>query len=107
MLLLGLVLVSGCESSPTPGIVSEAEAAGIEYLVGIEGMVCDKACPVKIQSALKSIDGVESVTIKYEEKLAVVKTTPNTELTPKICDESFGNSGYFVSKIEKRTPSPS
>ena len=72
-----------------------------QYVVGIEGMSCALNCAPRVKEALESIDGVHSAEVSFDDKRAVVKMAPGQSLTQDACDQSFGNSGYFVSSFEE------
>ena len=75
------------------------EAAGLAYVVGVEGMSCPIGCAPKVQESLKGVVGVDSVDVNFEEKNAVVRMTPGETLTQKDCEKALDNSGYFVSSF--------
>jgi copper chaperone CopZ len=81
---------------------SERTQAGVEkvYVLGIEGMTCEKSCPQAVKKSIESLPGVRRVEVSFEDKRAVVHTDPGVELTTHQLDLSFHNQGYFVSSLE-------
>jgi copper chaperone CopZ len=71
------------------------------YVLQVEGMTCPTGCAPKVKAALETIEGVESVEVDFEHKRAVVRVTEGHSLSSEACDKAFGNSGYFVEKIEE------
>lgn len=81
--------------------------AGRTYVLTVEGMSCPLGCAPKVEEALGSIEGVESVKVDFENKQAVVHTSAGHEITQKACDDALGNSGYFVETIKELGPDDS
>jgi copper chaperone CopZ len=81
-------------------LLANAET-GRTYLLTVEGMSCPTGCAPKVEAALRSIDGVESVDVDYEKKQARVRTSPGHTITQQACDGALGNSGYFVDAIKE------
>lgn len=81
---------------------SEKPQAGVEkvYVLGIEGMTCEKSCPQAVKKSIESLPGVRRVEVSFEDQRAVVHTDPGVELTTHQLDLSFHNQGYFVSSLE-------
>ena len=70
-------------------------------MLAVEGMTCATGCAPKVQEALGTIEGVQSVEVDFENKKAVVRTKAGHSVTQKDCDAVLGNSGYFVDAIEE------
>jgi len=83
-------------------VIELAEAqTGKTYVATVEGMTCAVGCAPKVEEALRGIEGVESVKVDFDKKQAVIRTAPGHSVTRKVCDEAFGNSGYFVDGLEE------
>ncbi|KAF0685140.1 Aste57867_22911 [Aphanomyces stellatus] len=46
----------------------------------VDGMMCMKNCGTTVQNALKSVDGVETAVVSYDEHIATVTMLPNVEI---------------------------
>lgn len=78
-----------------------AETGTRTYVLQIEGMMCPTSCAPKVKEALEKIDGVEAVEVDFAHKRAVVHVSKGHVLSTETCDKAFGNSGYFVEKLEE------
>jgi copper chaperone CopZ len=73
--LPGLVLVNACQSVSTAPAVEQRTLT-----LAITGMTCALNCPPRVKAALESVAGVESATIDYDARRAVVRCSASTGL---------------------------
>ena len=64
-----------------------------EIIINVEGMSCT-GCENRIQNALKSIDGVESVVANHKD--GTVKVTLNNEVEINVLKERIEDIGFEV-----------
>jgi len=84
---------------PSAAVAEQAEAAGSEYVLAIEGMSCAIGCPPAIKSMLEGIDGVTGVSVDFESRTAKVSVEGDHQLNSEACSKALGNSGYTVASI--------
>lgn len=82
-------------------LLAAGPETGRTYVLTVEGMSCPTGCAPKVEEALRTIEGVESVEVDFANRKAVVRTAAGHEVTQKACDTALGNSGYFVDAIEE------
>ncbi len=64
-----------------------------ELIIKVEGMVCN-GCENRVQNALKTIEGVESVVASHINK--TVKVTVKNEVTENVIKEKIEDIGFKV-----------
>lgn len=67
--------------------------------IPVEGMSCS-ACQAKVKNTIKSIDGVSSVEVSLEDKMAYV-TYDTIKVKPAQIKEAINKKGYKAGKPEK------
>lgn len=82
---------SDAGSPPANGPVSPAAASATATL-HVEGMTC-ASCSVAIKTALGKLDGVASVTVDVEGKMATVTYDP-AKVTPDAIAKKVSELGY-------------
>lgn len=66
-----------------------------ETIIKVEGMVCS-GCENRVQNALKTIDGVESVNANHTTGTVIV--TSKEEVSEKVMKEKIEDIGFEVVK---------
>ncbi len=92
----GLAVVA--QSSGDATVLASAEATQASAQFSIENMTC-ATCPISVRKAMKRVDGVESVEIDYETKIATVVYNPALT-TPADIAAASTNVGYPATEIE-------
>jgi periplasmic mercuric ion binding protein len=83
--LAALIALSAALSVP-------AWAAQQSVWLAVPGMTCS-ACPITVKMALSRVDGVETVEVSYEERIASV-TFDDTKTRVEALTEATANAGY-------------
>jgi len=78
-------------------VENKEESSMTKKTIKIEGMSCGH-CTAAVENALNTLDGVESVTVSLEEKLAVVEL--NKEIDNRILENIITEKGYNVIDIK-------
>ena len=99
MLLITLISLPFARN-PFADVTGTAATGDKVYVLGIEGMMCEKSCVEAVKKSIESLPGVRKVEVSFEDRRAIVHTDPGVELTARQVDASFRNQGYFVSSIE-------
>ncbi len=92
--LVGLVACGGKEEGGDDttdgndsGAAAQSESVDEAMLTSItlevDGMVCGEACPPRVKEQLASVEGVESCTVDYPTKTAVVKVRKDAHVEPE------------------------
>ncbi len=92
----GLAVVA--QSSGDTTIVASAEATEASAQFSIENMTC-ATCPISVKKAMKRVDGVNSVEVDFETKVATVVYDPAVTTPGDIAAASTG-VGYPATELE-------
>jgi copper ion binding protein len=68
----------------------------VEKVISVEGMSCGH-CKTRVESILKSIDGVENAQVNLEEKNVVV--IANKKVSDAVLKEAILDAGFDVENI--------
>ena len=69
---------------------------------GIEGMTCQMGCAKTIEKKIAKMEGVKSVVVDFETRLAMVEYD-NAKVTPTSLEEAVGSVGDAYSVKEMKT----
>jgi mercuric ion binding protein len=69
-----------------------AWAAMQTVTLSVPGMTCP-ACPITVKTALSRVDGVETIKIEFDERLAIV-TFDDAKTNVEALTEATENAGY-------------
>ena len=94
----GLALATVSKSASEETVVASAEEAQATAQFAIEKMTC-ATCPISVSKAMKRVDGVKSVEVDYETKIATVVYDPALTTAADIAAAST-DVGYPVTEIE-------
>ena len=94
----GLALAAVSQSANEETIVASAEATQATAQFSIEKMTC-ATCPISVRKAMKRVDGVKSVEVDFETKIATVVYDPALTSADDIAAAST-NVGYPATEIE-------
>ena len=86
-LFVALLFISGHSASVQP-----ASAASRTVTLNVENMYC-ALCPLTVKTALQKVDGVEHVTVSYEETTATV-TFDDSKTDTQHLTEATTKAGY-------------
>ena len=86
------------QSSGDTTIVASAEATEASAQFSIGNMTC-ATCPISVRKAMKRVEGVKSVEIDYETKIATVVYDPAIATPAEIAAAST-NVGYPAAELE-------
>ncbi len=78
---------------------ASAAAQQVTASFSIENMTC-ASCPISVRTAMKRVDGVNSVEIDYESKMATVVFDPAKTNTGQIAEAST-KVGYPATEIKE------
>ena len=92
----GVVVVSQSSSDTT--VLASAEATEASAQFSIENMTC-ATCPISVRKAMKRVEGVKSVEVDFETKIATVVYDPAIATPAEIAAAST-NVGYPAAEIE-------
>ena len=92
----GLAVVAQSSSDAT--VLASAEATEASAQFSIENMTC-ATCPISVRNAMKRVDGVKSVEVDFETKVATVVYDPALTTAADIAAAST-NVGYPATEIE-------
>jgi len=92
----GLAVVA--QSSGDATIPASAEATQASAQFSIENMTC-ATCPISVRKAMKRVDGVKSVEVDFETKIATVVYDPAMATPADIAAASTG-VGYPATELE-------
>jgi len=69
----------------------------------VEGMMCNKSCPMKIKQALEGVDGVKVCQVDFESNTATVTFDDNIISRSNIADTITRDTYYKVTDSKKKT----
>jgi periplasmic mercuric ion binding protein len=92
----GFVVVA--QSSGDATVVASAEATEATARFSVENMTC-ATCPISVRKAMKRVEGVKSVEVDFETKIATVVYDP-AKATPADIVAASTNVGYPAAKLE-------
>lgn len=92
----GIAVVA--QSSGDATVLVSAEATEARAQFSIENMTC-ATCPISVRKAMKRVDGVKSVEVDYDTKVATVVYDPAVTTPSDIAAASTG-VGYPATEIE-------
>ena len=96
MALGGLAVVAQSSGEATSFASAEATQATAKF--SIENMTC-ATCPISVRKAMKRVDGVKSVEVDFETKIATVVYDPAVTTAADIAAASTG-VGYPATELE-------
>ena len=85
-------------AQPSGEIVAIAEAREATAQFAVENMTC-ATCPISVKNAMKRVDGVKSVDVDFDTKIATVVFDPAKTTAAAIAAAST-DVGYPASEIE-------
>ena len=91
----GLAVVA--QSSGDATVLTTADATESTAQFSVDNMTC-ATCPISVSKAMKRVDGVKSVDIDYETKVATVVYDPAVT-TPADIAAASTNVGYPASEF--------
>lgn len=92
----GLAVVA--QSSGDATVLASAEVTQATAQFSIEKMTC-ATCPISVRKAMQRVDGVKSVEVDYDTKIATVVYDPAVTTAADIAASST-NVGYPATEIE-------
>ena len=69
----------------------------------VEGMMCNKNCPMKVKQALHGVDGVKICQVNFESKTATVTFDDEKISREKIADTIAKGTYYQVMDTDKKS----
>lgn len=94
----GLALATVSKSANKETVSASVEATQSTAKFSIEKMTC-ATCPISVRKAMKRVDGVKSVEVDFETKVATVVYDPALTTAADIAAAST-NVGYPATEIE-------
>ncbi len=94
----GLALATVSQSANEKTVVASAEASEATAQFSIENMTC-ATCPISVRKAMKRVDGVKSVEVDFETKIATVVYDPGLTTADEIAAAST-DVGYPATEVE-------
>ena len=88
-----------CQSHNNQASAKEIKSNINEVVLRIEGMTC-KACPLTIKTALKKLNGIVDVEVRYEDKEAKV-TYHDKKVTTDQMAKAIEKAGNYSVEIGK------
>jgi len=67
----------------------------------VEGMMCNKNCPMKVKQSLEGIDGVKTCNVDFDSKTATI-TYDDEKIDSKKISDTISRSTYFKVTDEKK-----
>ncbi len=94
----GLAAAANSQSANESVVLASAEATEATAHFSIENMTC-ATCPISVRKAMKRVDGVKSVDVDFESKIATVVYDPAVT-TPAAIAAASTNVGYPAAEFE-------
>lgn len=94
----GGLAVAVSQSPSESVVVASAEATQATAQFSVENMTC-ATCPISVKNAMKRVDGVKSVEVDFDTKIATVVYDPAKTTAAEIAAASTG-VGYPATEIE-------
>ena len=94
----GPALAAASQATNEETVVATAEATQATAQFSIDKMTC-ATCPISVKKAMKRVDGVKSVEVDFETKIATVNYDPAITTPTEIAAAST-NVGYLATEIE-------
>ncbi len=94
----GLAIAAVSQSPSESVVVASAEATQATAQFSVENMTC-ATCPISVKNAMKRVDGVKSVDVDFDTKIATVVYDPAKTTAAEIAAASTG-VGYPATEIE-------
>ena len=69
----------------------------------VEGMMCNKNCPMKVKQSLEGIDGVKTCNVDFDSKTATVTYDDEKISREKISDAIAKGTYYKVTDAKKKS----
>ena len=69
----------------------------------VEGMMCNKNCPMKVKQSLKDVDGVKTCNVDFDSKTATVTYDDEKISREKISDTIAKETYYKVKDADKKS----
>ena len=98
LLIAAAIVVVVAQSSSDTTVLASAEATEASAQFSIENMTC-ATCPISVRKAMKRVEGVKSVEVDFETKIATVVYDPAIATPAEIAAAST-NVGYPAAEIE-------
>lgn len=95
---LGGLAVGASQSPGRTAAAASAEATEATARFSVENMTC-ASCPISVKNAMKRVDGVKSVDVDFDTKVATVVYDPARTSAAEIAAAST-NVGYPATQIE-------
>ena len=78
-------------------------ASEITATYKVEGMMCNKNCPMKVKQSLEGVDGIKVCQVDFESKLTTVIFDDEKISREKIADTIAKGTYYKVTNAEKKS----
>jgi len=69
----------------------------------VDGMMCNKNCPMKVKQSLEGVDGVKACTVDFDSKTTTVTYDDEKIDTKKIADTIAKGTYYKVTSTEQKS----
>ena len=69
----------------------------------VEGMMCNKNCPMKVKQSLEGVDGVQTCNVDFDSKTATVTYDDEKIDSKKISDTIARGTYYKVRDVKKKS----
>jgi len=92
-----IVQEAAIQAAATQEAATQEAAIQASAIFTIEKMTC-ATCPISVKKAMKRVDGVTSVKVDFETKIATVIYDP-TLTTPALIAAASTNVGYPASEV--------
>ena len=85
------------DKEKTTASAEDGTAASCTVKMNVEGMACGVGCPPVVKKTLMAVEGVNDVTVSFEESLATI------EATGKACEENAHEAMIEALKVKDYT----
>ena len=69
----------------------------------VEGMMCNKSCPMKVKQSLEGVDGVKVCRVDFESEMATVTFDDEKISREKIADTITKGTYFKVTDTDKKS----
>ncbi|VAV93772.1 hypothetical protein MNBD_ALPHA06-2329 [hydrothermal vent metagenome] len=94
----GFIFANQPASTAKDSGLASIQATQTKAQFAIKNMTC-ASCPISVRTAMKRVDGVQTVAVDFDSKIATVTFDPSRTNAQSVADAST-NVGYPASKVE-------
>jgi mercuric ion binding protein len=101
LIVLGLAALGVMNATATPETKTGSQETTTTLALAIENMTC-AACPITVRKSMQRVDGVKTVSIDIDTRIATITFDPGATTESEIAKAST-DVGFPATPIEKET----